>query len=135
IQFSGGRTSGYLLRKLLDRNRGKLPPDWKVCFENTGKERFETLAFIEEVSVRWGVDITWLEFNDYFDIADYTTPDGTLKIRKSREPKYKIVNWATASRNGEPFEKVLKYFAEYRKVIKDKPPVLPNPVQRLCTAN
>ena len=40
ISFSGGRTSGYMLRRILDVG---LQPDVHVLFTNTGKERPETL--------------------------------------------------------------------------------------------
>jgi 3'-phosphoadenosine 5'-phosphosulfate sulfotransferase (PAPS reductase)/FAD synthetase len=136
IQFSGGRTSGYMLRRLLDQHSGTLPVDWKICFENTGKEREETLEFVRDVEVNWGVDVTWLEFDDEFNEAEYIESDGTYrKTRRPRNTKYKIVDFHTASRKGEPFVKALEMLANYRRTIKNAPPVLPNVVHRLCTAN
>ena len=41
ISFSGGRTSAYMLYKVLEANDG-LPEMAKVCFANTGKEMIET---------------------------------------------------------------------------------------------
>jgi predicted phosphoadenosine phosphosulfate sulfurtransferase len=38
ITFSGGRTSGFLLHKILENYNGKLPSDAYVVFDNTGKE-------------------------------------------------------------------------------------------------
>lgn len=58
ISFSGGRTSGYMLRRCLDAGIG---PDVHVLFANTGKERPETLDFVRDCSERWGVPIHWLE--------------------------------------------------------------------------
>ncbi len=81
ISFSGGRTSGYMLRRILDAG---LQPDCHVLFANTGKERPETLAFVREVSARWGVEIHWLEYG-----------------RGEIDP-------ATASTNGEPFEAMIR---------------------------
>lgn len=134
MQFSGGRTSGYMLRKFLDEHGGKLPADTVVCFENTGKEREETLDFIHEVETRWQVPIYWLEFDDYFDKAEYLTPDGEILSRKKRSGvRFKIVNYETAARKGEPFEKLLRMIAEMRKFVKDEPPLLPNVAQRICT--
>ncbi len=53
ISFSGGRTSGMMLRKILDAHGGTLPPDVRVLFANTGKEMLETLDFVRECSDRW----------------------------------------------------------------------------------
>lgn len=47
VSFSGGRTSGYMLWHILDAHGGALPDDVKVVFCNTGKERPETLDFVE----------------------------------------------------------------------------------------
>ncbi|OZI61590.1 hypothetical protein [Bordetella genomosp. 11] len=110
ICFSGGRTSGYMLRQILDANGG-LPSDCHVTFQNTGKEREETLVFIQECSDRWGVPITWLEWNGFI-------PPG-----RSR-PLFKTVTFEMASRAGEPFSAMVEALG-----------MLPNPVMRLCTAN
>ena len=37
VSFSGGRTSGYLLRHILDAWGGQMPKDALVLFANTGK--------------------------------------------------------------------------------------------------
>lgn len=58
ISFSGGRTSGYMLRRILDEG---VRPNVHVLFANTGRERPETLQFILECQTRWGVPIHWLE--------------------------------------------------------------------------
>jgi len=111
IHFSGGRTSGYMLRQILDAHDGRLPADVHVSFQNTGKEREETLAFVEECSQRWSVPITWLEW------------DGFENGSRSR-CVYKVVDFETASRDGEPFSRMI-----------DALGLLPNPVARTCTAN
>ena len=51
ISFSGGRTSGYMLYKILEANNG-LPSNAVVSFQNTGKEMPETLDFVQQVSER-----------------------------------------------------------------------------------
>ena len=58
ISFSGGRTSGYMLRKILDVG---LQPDVHVVFADTGQERPETLQFVRDVEAHWGVPIQWVE--------------------------------------------------------------------------
>lgn len=57
ISFSGGRTSGYMLRKCLDEGLGE---DVHVVFADTGKERPETYDFVRECSERWGVEVHWV---------------------------------------------------------------------------
>lgn len=105
ISFSGGRTSGFMLKMIVDAFGGVLP-DWvKVVFCNTGKEREETLCFVERCSQRWDVPIVWLEYR--------------------WEPGRKFfahVDFASASRDGDPF----KLLIQSRKM-------LPNPVMRFCT--
>lgn len=39
ISFSGGRTSAYMLWRILEAHDGTLPDDVHVTFANTGKER------------------------------------------------------------------------------------------------
>lgn len=81
VSFSGGRTSGYLLRHVLDAWGGTMPPGGYVLFANTGKEHDATYEFVERIGREWCV-VTWIEWS----------PVG-----------YKIVRPDTASRNGEPF--------------------------------
>jgi len=103
ISFSGGRTSGYMLYKIIEANNG-IPQDSYVTFANTGKEEENTLQFIQRCSDEWNVEIHWVEYtND--------------------EPRFKKVTYETASRNGEPFEELIR-----------KRQYLPNPVTRFCTS-
>lgn len=102
ISFSGGRTSAYMLWKTLQAHGGTLPPDTHVIFANTGKEAEETLQFVDDCARRWSVPITWVE---------YRSPGVAV-----------VVDFATASRKGEPFS----------ALIKDRN-YLPNPVARFCT--
>jgi len=62
ISFSGGRTSAFMLYKVLEAHQMSLPSQAKVIFCNTGKEEEATLKFVNECSKRWNVEITWLEF-------------------------------------------------------------------------
>ena len=95
VAFSGGRSSAYMLHIL---ETEEPDPNRIVLFYNTGKERPETLEFVAEVAARWQIGITWLEY-DYNPAARGTKND----------PRhgYKIVNFDTAARNGEPFEKLI----------------------------
>jgi 3'-phosphoadenosine 5'-phosphosulfate sulfotransferase (PAPS reductase)/FAD synthetase len=94
ISFSGGRTSGYMLKHILDAHDGELPPDVHVCFANTGKEREETLRFVHECATKWDVRVRWLEF-----ITDL----------KSAGPagRFEEVGYNSASRNGEPLSRLI----------------------------
>lgn len=58
ISFSGGRTSGYMLRRILDVG---LQSDVHVVFADTGKERAETYDFVRECAVNWRVVINHVE--------------------------------------------------------------------------
>ena len=108
ISFSGGRTSAYLLKQMIDAYGGTLPDDVVACFANTGKEMPQTLDFVRECGRQWAVDIVWLEY----------APDG------EPQRKFRRVDHATASRSGEPYEALLRE----RKY-------LPNPVTRFCTTS
>lgn len=54
ISFSGGRTSGYMLRQILDVG---LQPDVHVLFSDTEKERPETYDFIREIERQWDFEL------------------------------------------------------------------------------
>lgn len=113
ISFSGGRTSGLMLRRILDVG---IDEDVHVCFANTGKERAETLDFVREVSVRWGIGITWLERSD---CSTYEHHDAGDEVHRAR---YRVVSYETVARDGGPF----------RQLILDRN-YMPNPVTRFCT--
>ncbi|WP_322400358.1 phosphoadenosine phosphosulfate reductase family protein [Massilia luteola] len=103
ISFSGGRTSGYMLWRVLQAHGGTLPDHVRVFFANTGKEAEETLEFVRDCGRHWNVPILWVEFRD-------------------DETGYAVVDFETASRDGEPFAALIR-----------KRRYLPNPVTRFCT--
>lgn len=121
IGFSGGRSSAYMVKHILDAHGGKLPADVHVGFQNTGKERQETLDFIHECDERWGLCVTWLEYHRVWG-------------QPKDQTAFRVVTYETASRNGEPFEMMLEYYRRYRETVKDAPPILPNPSNRMCTS-
>ena len=51
ISFSGGRTSAYMLYKVLEAHDMSLPSDAIVCFANTGKEDEATLKFVHDIEI------------------------------------------------------------------------------------
>jgi 3'-phosphoadenosine 5'-phosphosulfate sulfotransferase (PAPS reductase)/FAD synthetase len=87
VSFSGGRTSAYMLRQVLDNNEDL--SDLVVTFANTGKEHPATLEFVRECAERWSVPIVWLEFRD-------------------NEAGHEVVDFASASRQDEPFEALIR---------------------------
>jgi 3'-phosphoadenosine 5'-phosphosulfate sulfotransferase (PAPS reductase)/FAD synthetase len=89
---------------VLQENNG-LPEEALVMFANTGKEDAATLKFVHDCETHWNVPITWLEYRD-------------------ADPTYEVVTYETASRNGEPFEALIK-----------KKNYLPNPIARFCTVD
>lgn len=118
ICMSGGRSSAYMLYRILQKYDGKLPKNTIVIFNNTGKERPETLDFVNEISERWAVPITWLEYD--IDKNGKGTRNSPFKI-------HKVVDYKTASRNGEPFEKLI--FGRLKTTI----PYLPSRTTRVCS--
>jgi len=99
ISFSGGRSSAYMTDRFLKEG-------WKgdvvICFANTGKEAEETLDFVHACELHWQRKVNWLEY------------DAVSRFRE--------VDFATASRLGEPFSAII-----------DKRKYLPNVVSRFCT--
>jgi len=97
LSFSGGRSSAYMLsvyKDIVDL----------VIFCNTGKEAEGTLDFVRKCGEYFEKDIIWLEYNP------------------NSEFKHDIINFQTASRKGEPFERLIK-----------KNNFLPNQQMRFCT--
>lgn len=103
ISFSGGRTSAYLLHKLVE-----IIPKEKliVNFANTGREDEATLKFIKDNEDYLGMKFNWVEFD----------------LDENEKPIVKEVDFETASRNGDPLYKAIKD-AKY----------VPNVMQRRCT--
>jgi 3'-phosphoadenosine 5'-phosphosulfate sulfotransferase (PAPS reductase)/FAD synthetase len=93
ISFSGGRTSAYMLWRILQAHGGELPDDVIVAFANTGKEREETLRFVRQCEVNWKVNVAWLEAEpggfrttDYGDASRAGEPFAALIARKKYTP-------------------------------------------------
>ena len=87
---------------------GVLPSQAIVCFANTGKEDEATLRFVQDCSEQWNVPITWLEY----------------QAAEENAHRWRLVDFDTASRNGEPFEAVIARFQ----------PALPNGRARYCSS-
>lgn len=94
ISFSGGRTSAFMTKWLLENKSDEY--NFIVVYANTGHEREETLEFVNECDKRWNFNTIWVEL-DYIN----------------NEISHKIVDFNSAYRNhlknGEdPFEKLIE---------------------------
>lgn len=114
ISFSGGRTSGFMLKQIINAHGGGLPDDVHVTFANTGREREETLRFVHECTTRWGVRVRWLEWK--------ARPKGVEGRNTPVADRFTEVGYNSASRNGEPFEALIA-----------RKQYTPNSVTRFCT--
>lgn len=94
VSVSGGRSSMYMANQIKNRN-WHLNFNIAYVFANTGKEREETLQFVERCDKEWGLEIIWVE------AVVHTARRGCT---------HKVVDFETASRHGEPFEEVIKKY-------------------------
>jgi 3'-phosphoadenosine 5'-phosphosulfate sulfotransferase (PAPS reductase)/FAD synthetase len=84
--FSGGRTSAFMANLMLENYDRK---DLLFVFANTGKENPETLDFVNKCDEQWGLEVSWIEAKVVFE--------------KQKGTEFKLVDYLTASRKGEPF--------------------------------
>lgn len=94
ISFSGGRTSGYMAKWCLDNLADKY--SLIFIFMNTGAEDQRTLDFVNKCDIEFGLNLIWLE-------AD-------IKHGERVGTKYKVVDFASASRECEPFYEMIKKY-------------------------
>lgn len=104
VTVSGGRTSAFLAAFIKNRfpERRKL-----FVFANTGREREETLVFLDRLDQEFDLNLIWLE-------AKVTHIEG-------HGTTFKKVDFKSASRKGEPFEEVIRKYG------------LPSKMYRHCT--
>lgn len=98
LSVSGGLTSMlmmlYCLKYMADEYE-------MICvFANTGKEDEGTLKFVNDCSIRFKTKIVWVE-------SKHKDENGNPFSKKGWKVKHKIVDFKTASRNGEPFEEMI----------------------------
>lgn len=94
VSFSGGRTSAYMAKWLID-NKSK-EYDLTFIFANTGQEHEKTLEFVDKCDKEFGLNLVWIET--------------VVNSEKGKGSTYKIVDYESASRNGEPFEEVCSVY-------------------------
>lgn len=91
ISFSGGRTSAYMTKILLDNN--KEGRKIVVVFANTGREREETLQFVRDCDRHYNFNTVWVESTQFHG--------------QRKSAGHKVVTFETASRKGQPFEDMI----------------------------
>lgn len=103
---SGGRTSMFLAKYIKEHPKYK---DFNILFvyANTGKEDERTLEFINRCDKEFNLGVVWIEC--------------VVNPEKGKGTGYKIIDFKSASRNGEPFEDVMKKYG------------LPSKLYRHCT--
>ena len=106
ISFSGGRSSAVMTKLCLDKYGDT--HEIVITFANTGCEHPATLDFVRNCDRHWGFNTVWLE--------------AVINPEHGKGVTHKIVDYETASRNGEPFE------AHIRKS------GIPNPTSPVCTS-
>lgn len=98
ISFSGGRTSAVMTKMLLEREKDKRII---VTFANTGCEHPATLDFVRDCDEHFGFKTVWLE---------------AVVNGKGVGVTHKVTNYEDASRNGEPYERVIKKYGIFNQV-------------------
>lgn len=118
IGVSGGRSSAYQAAHLAAAARkylGYIPAGWIFSFQNTSLERSETYDFLHLLDLHL--------FDEKLVLLEWL-PGG----------KYEVVTHNTMKRHGEVFDAMLNTPLKRRDGTVGVRP-LPNPTQRVCTAN
>tara|TARA_R100000353_G_scaffold145939_1_gene104720 strand:+ start:3760 stop:4635 length:876 start_codon:yes stop_codon:yes gene_type:complete len=92
VSFSGGETSGYMAQYLKNHKQNEY--DMVFIFANTGQENEETLKFVDQCDKEFNLNLIWLE--------------AKINQQYGKGTRWNVVNYETASRNGEPFEQAIK---------------------------
>lgn len=107
ISFSGGRTSAYMTKMLLDNYQDEY--NMIVVFANVGRERKETLDFVKECDKAFGFNTIWIEC--------ITNPIHGKGVSA------KVVDYESADMSGKVFEEMIQKYG------------LPNMNAPICTRN
>jgi hypothetical protein len=105
VSFSGGETSAFMARWLKSNKSDEY--DMVFVFANTGEENEETLEFVDRCDKEFNLGVVWVE--------------AVVHHGERKGCTHRIVNFETASRNGEPFEEIIKKY------------MIPNKGNMMCT--
>lgn len=92
VSFSGGRTSAYMCRWLLDNKSSEY--HFIFVFANTGQEHEKTLGFVDRCDKEWGLNLAWVE--------------AKVNPKKNSPIEFNQVDFSSASRVGEPYYDICK---------------------------
>lgn len=95
ISFSGGKTSA-LLTKIIKEQYAQFWDEIVVAFMNSGWEHAKTLEYVHKCDKQYGFGVVWLEAEVNPEVGEGT--------------RHKVVTFETASREGEPFERVIEKY-------------------------
>lgn len=94
VSFSGGETSAYMAKWLIENKSDEY--EMVFVFANTGEENEETLDFVNKCDLEFGLNVVWVEA-----VVHHGERKGT---------SHRIVDFESASRNGQPFEETIKKY-------------------------
>lgn len=104
ISFSGGETSAYMTQWILANMRDEYD-EIAIVFANTGEENEQTLDFVNRCDKHFGWGVVWIEAVQHHG--------------ERKAPTHRVVDFATAARNGEPFEDHIRKYGIPNQKFKD----------------
>jgi hypothetical protein len=103
ISFSGGRSSGYMLWRIVRAFDGRRPEDVHVCFADTGKEHPATYRFVRECARSWDITVNWLAYPK----GTHKTPYDALIVKKQYLPN-PVARFCTTELKIKPIEQFMR---------------------------
>jgi hypothetical protein len=93
VSFSGGETSAFMAYAV---KRSRRYSEVRHVFANTGQENEQTLEFVQKCDEAFGLGVEWVE--------------AVMQHSERKAPLARVVDFATASRQGEPFEDAIRKY-------------------------
>lgn len=94
VSFSGGETSAFMAQWIWNNWQDQY--EMVFVFSNTGQENEETLVFVDRFQKHFNIPVTWVE--------------ARVVHGKRKGTMFNVVDFESASRNGEPFEDVISKY-------------------------
>lgn len=96
ISFSGGETSAFMAQWLQKNAHEHGFTNLVFVYANTGQENEETLDFVKKCDEHFKFNTYWVE--------------GVVHHGERKGTTHRLIDFETASRNGEPFEQIIKKY-------------------------